>query len=159
MGKIKRKPRNKLAKKLNTLKPVTIEDIGSENDPCFGLHYNPQEDACSRCGDSELCAIKLSQNNLIKREKAESKSSFKDIEEDKLEKKKMERKKIRKKVLRVVKDAGKEGIELQELINQIHIAYMLIGYTQDSIERIIMRMVELDKIKMFPKTKKIYEPD
>jgi hypothetical protein len=81
----KRKPRKKLAKEKefkNPLKPFDFSKIGTENDPCFGKHYDVKTPECQACGDSELCLVAMSQNLAVKRKNLEGKSTFKDIEQD-----------------------------------------------------------------------------
>jgi hypothetical protein len=81
----KRKPRKKLAKQKeyqNKLEPFDFSKIGTTEDPCFGKHYDAKAPECTRCGDSELCIIALSQNAHVQRDKLEQKNTFKDIEND-----------------------------------------------------------------------------
>lgn len=62
------------------LKPLNIEEFGSDKDPCFGKLYNLTTPECKRCGDSEICAIVYAQKMNITRDNIESKERFKDIE-------------------------------------------------------------------------------
>lgn len=131
----KRKARKK-TKGVDILKPisqVTIDQLGSAEDPCFGKHFDPREDECSRCGDSELCAIKMMQQNTIKRAKAEAEGKFKDMEEkndplraDPLQVKKMVRRRIKELLKLKMKDT--------DIAADLHATYNGQGY---SIKRII----------------------
>ena len=58
----------------------TIKEIGSNNDPCFGKNYNLNSSECQICGDSELCAIKLSQLQGKTRKQLEESQNFKDMD-------------------------------------------------------------------------------
>ena len=62
------------------LKPLSIEAIGSNGDPCFGLSYDLTTDECKMCGDSELCCIKFAAKMGTTRKEIESESQFKDLE-------------------------------------------------------------------------------
>lgn len=62
-------------------KPLDIDIIGTNNDPCFGKLHDLKNEVCSRCGDSEFCSIVFSQNLHIKRGKIESEQPFMDLEE------------------------------------------------------------------------------
>lgn len=58
----------------------TITSIGSNNDPCFGKEYNLTSKDCQICGDSELCAIKLSQLQGKTRKQLEESQNYKDMD-------------------------------------------------------------------------------
>lgn len=62
------------------LKPLSIEAIGSNGDPCFGIAYDLTTDECKMCGDSELCCIKFAAKMGTTRKEIESESQFKDLE-------------------------------------------------------------------------------
>lgn len=79
MAKKERTPRQKTSG-VNLMEPVDITQFGTKDDPCFGKEYNLSTPECKRCGDSELCAIVMGQNNHLKREGIESKNRFKDLE-------------------------------------------------------------------------------
>jgi len=80
--KKKRKPRNKIDKKqIDFFEPIDITVFGGEDDPCFGLHFDITTPECSRCGDSELCSIKMMHKMKGVRAKEETKGNFKDNEE------------------------------------------------------------------------------
>lgn len=66
-------------KNLDLTKPLPIDILGSESDPCFAQFNDPEADECQRCGDCEICAIVQSQNMHLKRSKIESKKQFKDV--------------------------------------------------------------------------------
>lgn len=145
MAKIRRKSRNKIAKNFNLLMPVDITKLGSEDDPCFGKHYKPSCSECSRCGDSELCAIAVQQRNFAKRNKVESEGKFKDLEEgnlvdivSKLELKKQVKARIRE----LIKMSGSKGIDLDYLVNEVHSAYFRYDYTKDRIGKLVKIMEE-----------------
>lgn len=80
--KKQRKERTKLSKdtSIDIMKPISLELIGTANDPCFGKLNNPDAEECNRCGDCELCAIVQSQKLHVKRDEIESKQAFKDIQ-------------------------------------------------------------------------------
>lgn len=83
MGKNKRKPRESSVEDKDFLKPIDITQFGTDNDPCFGKHYNLSTDECKRCGDSALCSIIFSRGDLKnKRKSLEDKNRFKDVELD-----------------------------------------------------------------------------
>lgn len=79
MAKKERTPREK-TKGVDLMEPVDITQFGTKDDPCFGKEYNLSAPECKRCGDSELCAIVMGQNNNLKRKDLESKNRFKDLE-------------------------------------------------------------------------------
>lgn len=61
--------------------PLTLENIGSPNgDPCFGKAYDLSTKECKLCGDSELCAIKMSQMLNVTRKELEDKNKYKDLD-------------------------------------------------------------------------------
>lgn len=65
---------------INVMEPIDITRFGTDEDPCFGKEYNLASPECKRCGDSELCAIVMAQNNNIARKLIESENRFKDLE-------------------------------------------------------------------------------
>lgn len=80
-----RKSRNKIDKsKFDLLKPIDVLSMGSDDDPCFGKHYDLLAKECRMCGDSEFCAIVKSQNLKIDNLLERGDQKFKDIEEAKL---------------------------------------------------------------------------
>jgi hypothetical protein len=140
--KIKKKPRTDLANKIDISKPVPLEALGTENDPCFGKHQDPRASECQRCGDSEICLIVMSQKNHIKRLEIEEKSSFKDIEETKIPpgNRKELKIEIKKRIKEMIRKQG--PIEEQLIINDIYGKYLHDGFTQRIIAKIIQRVAE-----------------
>ena len=59
--------------KQDILTPLDISQLGSNGDPCFGIGYDLSTKECKLCGDSELCAFKMSQNLNITRKELEQK--------------------------------------------------------------------------------------
>lgn len=66
--------------KQDPLEPFDINQIGSIQDPCFGKSYDLTTKECKLCGDSELCAFKLSQDMRITRKELEEKNKYKDLD-------------------------------------------------------------------------------
>lgn len=66
--------------KQDPLEPIDITSLGSDNDPCFGKSYNLATKECKMCGDSELCAFKMSQSLNITRKELEDKNHYKDLD-------------------------------------------------------------------------------
>lgn len=62
------------------LEPFDITSLGSNGDPCFGKEYNLATKECKMCGDSELCAFKMSQALNITRKELEDKNHYKDLD-------------------------------------------------------------------------------
>jgi hypothetical protein len=80
MAKKNRQPRkSKMDETLDLLKPINVLTLGSNDDPCFGKYHDLVSKECRSCGDSEFCAIALSQNLRVANLKPENKSKFKDI--------------------------------------------------------------------------------
>lgn len=67
-------------KNQDPLKPINIAELGSNGDPCFGIGYDLSTKECKLCGDSELCAFKMSQNMNITRKELEQKNQYKDLD-------------------------------------------------------------------------------
>ena len=63
-------------KNQDPLEPINIAELGSNSDPCFGIGYDLSTKECKLCGDSELCAFKMSQNMNITRERARTEESI-----------------------------------------------------------------------------------
>lgn len=148
MPRKNRKARKELAKKnLDLTKPITLEQLGSGEDPCFGKHYDPRAAECNRCGDSELCAIALAQNNHINRLKVEKKMPMKDVEEGDI--KKMNPKKLRKevkaKIREIVRD-HKNGIASEVLIENVYGIYNAVDIKKSLIKKLITKLESLNKI-------------
>ena len=67
--------------KQDPLEPIDITQLGTTNgDPCFGKEYNLATKECKMCGDSELCAFKMSQVLKITRKELEEKNHYKDLD-------------------------------------------------------------------------------
>lgn len=67
-------------KNQDPLEPINIAELGSNGDPCFGIGYDLSTKECKLCGDSELCAFKMSQNLNITRKELEQKNQYKDLD-------------------------------------------------------------------------------
>ena len=67
-------------KNQDPLEPINIAELGSNSDPCFGIGYDLSTKECKLCGDSELCAFKMSQNMNITRKELEQKNQYKDLD-------------------------------------------------------------------------------
>lgn len=66
--------------KHDPLTPFSLEEIGTNGDPCFGKAYDLSTKECKLCGDSELCAIKMSQALNVTRKELEDKNKYKDLD-------------------------------------------------------------------------------
>lgn len=63
------------------LVPFDLNAIGGVNsDPCFGKAYDLSTKECKMCGDSELCAIRMSQTLNVTRKELEDKNKYKDLD-------------------------------------------------------------------------------
>lgn len=67
-------------KNQDPLEPINIAELGSNGDPCFGIGYDLSTKECKLCGDSELCAFKMSQNMNITRKELEQRNQYKDLD-------------------------------------------------------------------------------
>lgn len=67
-------------KNQDPLEPINIAELGSNSDTCFGIGYDLSTKECKLCGDSELCAFKMSQNMNITRKELEQKNQYKDLD-------------------------------------------------------------------------------
>jgi hypothetical protein len=67
-------------KNQDPLEPINIAELGSNGDPCFGIGYDLSTKECKLCGDSELCAFKMSQKMNITRKELEQKNQYKDLD-------------------------------------------------------------------------------
>lgn len=115
---MKRKPR-KMTKGIDLLKPVNIEDLGGENDPCFGKHNDPKAEECQRCGDCELCAVVQSQNLHTKRAKVEKGQKFKDLELSSIKSETPTIKDVRKEVRKYMKDLKGTFVGILDIRNEL----------------------------------------
>lgn len=146
--KVQRKRRKKISKKVDTLKPIpqlTIDQLGTSDDPCFGKHFSPKADECSRCGDSEICAIMMMHKNKIKRAEIEAEQTFKDMEEEK-EPLRADPIQVKKMVRARIKELSKKKMKVSEVISDIHATYNLQGYSMKRIQKIIGIMEEAGKV-------------
>lgn len=143
MGKINRKPRKKLIKTMDLLKPITLDMLGTEEDPCFGKHHDPKTSECARCGDCEICQIVMAQKLMLKRKEVEANGTFKDLEEKdmKLASPKLVRKKIRRRVKELAKLKPK-GQLIDYIVDDIHGTYVMHGYTKTKIKKLILNLVD-----------------
>lgn len=66
--------------KHDPLIPIDITTLGTNGDPCFGKGYDLTTKECKLCGDSELCAFKMSQELRITRKELEEKNKYKDLD-------------------------------------------------------------------------------
>lgn len=79
--KNKQKTSGEILANHDPLIPFKLEDIGGVNsDPCFGKAYDLSTKECKQCGDSELCAIKMSQQLNVTRKQLEEKNQYKDLD-------------------------------------------------------------------------------
>lgn len=65
--------------KQDPLEPFNIYQISTGSD-CFGKSYDLSTKECKLCGDSELCAFKMSQELNITRKQFEEKNNYKDLD-------------------------------------------------------------------------------
>lgn len=140
--KVKRKARKSTNKDIE--KPVTLETIGSKDDPCFGKHHDMRTDECQRCGDAEFCCIVMGQNNTVRRNKVEKTKAFKDVEEKTIPKKddKEIRKEIKQQARDIIKFNGKQGIDKTSLINELYILFGRDGFNQERLTKIVSKMAK-----------------
>lgn len=79
--KLKKKTSEEILTKHDPLTPLNLKEIGDINsDPCFGKAYDLSTKECKLCGDSELCAIKMSQMLNVTRKELEEKNQYKDLD-------------------------------------------------------------------------------
>lgn len=79
MAKEKKKNLPDLSK-TDILKPIDIDSIGTNGDPCFGTKYDLTTAECKMCGDSELCCIKFAAAMGKTRKELEKENDYKDLE-------------------------------------------------------------------------------
>lgn len=91
-------------KKQDPLVPIDITNLGNGQD-CFGNCYDLSTKECKLCGDSELCALKMSQNLNITRQELNEKNHYKDLDV-------LEDIDAIKKYMRKLKRAGKDRKEI-----------------------------------------------
>lgn len=147
----------KIAKKPQIDKPVLdIALYGSDQDPCFGILYDPRTSECQRCGDSELCAIMLGQNNHLKRDKLETTQKFKDIEEKDIKDSTdpmVIKKSIKNRIREMAKMGGKGGVDINLIIDDVFASYFKDGFTKERIKKILVMAVEKSDKLSFNKNK------
>ena len=131
-----------MSKKVDLLTPVTIEQLGTKNDPCFGKHYSISAPECQRCGDCELCAIVQMQKNTVARAKEEKENSYKDLENPKVLSKKEVRPKIVARILELVKGAGKNGISDDIVFDDIKGAFSKFNFSVDRLRIILKKTIK-----------------
>lgn len=122
-----REPREKT--KANLMDPIDITIFGTDDDPCFGKEYNLSTPECKRCGDSELCAIVMGQNNHLKRKVIEKDNRFKDLE--------IVEKQANPALVEWVKIKKEEGLSRTEIIKKAKNTY---GSTRDEIKAIYKKL-------------------
>lgn len=66
--------------KQDILTPISIDQIGASDDPCFGKGYDLTTSECKMCGDSELCCIKFAAQLGKTRKQLEKENDYKDLE-------------------------------------------------------------------------------
>ena len=77
---MKKKQKLPNIKKQNPLVPIDITKLGTNGDPCFGKQYDLSTNECRLCGDSELCAFKMSQTLNVTRKELDEKNHYKDLD-------------------------------------------------------------------------------
>jgi len=144
MGTKKRKPRTDLIKKVDLLKPVSIDQLGTANDPCFGKFYDLSTPECKRCGDCEVCAIAMGQKTMMKRLEIEKTQKFKDVEELDIKSKQTKKEiliELKKAIRKHVKDYGKAGVKEDIVIQYIYGAFRKDGFRKTRIRKILNKVV------------------
>lgn len=115
MVKKNRKAREDIKKKdFDLSKPINVLGMGSDDDPCFGKHYDLVSPECRACGDSEFCIVANSQNLKSRGITVSSQQRFKDIEEaDK------ELTKKRKKAKKLIKEYQGRGLKKFKILIKV----------------------------------------
>lgn len=119
-----REPRKKT--EVDLMEPIDVTIFGTDDDPCFGKEYNLSTPECKRCGDSELCAIVMGQNNHLKRAQIEKDNRFKDLEI-------IGKSKGNQALIEWVKVKKEEGLSRSEIIKKAKNTY---GSTREEIKEI-----------------------
>lgn len=104
-------------------KPVTVAELGTSNDPCFGKHYDLTTKECKMCGDSELCLVAFSQKMNKTRDELNEEHKFKDLDT-------LIDIKGAKKYIRGLK---KKGEDKKEILNKVQSKYEI---TREDARRI-----------------------
>lgn len=75
--------REKVMKSVKTsvFKPINLDVLGGNEDPCFGKLYDLSTQECRMCGDSELCCIKTANHLGKTRKELEEQNNFKDLDD------------------------------------------------------------------------------
>lgn len=96
------------------MKPIRLEQLGSDEDPCFGKLYSLTAPECARCGDYEACSV-ASQTRMLKETAKEEKSKpFKDIQEAELIE--SQDKEIRKRMIKMAKKSPTKFHSIEKLV-------------------------------------------
>jgi hypothetical protein len=137
-----------MRKNLDLSKPLTIEVIGTDDDPCFGKHHDSLALECQRCGDAEFCLIAQMHNMNVKRLKIETTTKFKDLEEEGIKAAKkvdpdLFAKYVRKKIRR-----NEQGISVAKLIRGLSKKYDLPSKEANAVVNLVLA-----------KSKKIHKTD
>lgn len=130
-----------MSKILDTLKPITVEMLGTEDDPCFGKHLDPRTPECSRCGDAEICGIIMQQKLHIRRAQEEKENNFKDLELEKKADPALIKKMIRRRIKELAK-LNKKGESVDVVVDDIHSTYVMHGWTKVKVKRFIEKFCE-----------------
>lgn len=130
-----------MSKEVDLLQPITIEQLGTKKDPCFGKLYSISAPECQRCGDCELCAIVMGQKNHIKRAKEEKKNAYKDLETPKVLSKKEVREKVVARILEIVKGAGKNGVPYAVVLDDIKGSYSKFDFSLERLNVILKKTI------------------
>lgn len=141
MGKVKRKPRGKFNKKMDITKPITLEMLGTANDPCFGKHYDPRTSECQRCGDCEFCAIAMGQISHMTRKELEKKNAYKDIEEKSI-KSKLTKKEAKKLVKARIYEMAKQKTKVEVIARDIFSNFAKDGWRKQRTIKYINLLAE-----------------
>lgn len=139
---VKRKGRDTMSKKITDLSsPITLAELGTDNDPCFGKHFDPKSEHCRRCGDSELCIIKMGQLNHKTRSKVEKEHDYRDTEE--INPLQDARKKARKRMVELIKSISPDK---DFLINEVYSIYFVHKVTKPMIIKILEKLKTSGKV-------------
>ena len=155
---MKRVPRKepKEHKQIDRMEPIiNFENLGGENDPCFGKHYDLKAKECKKCGDCEICAIVSSQKGLMKQiGKQEAENSFKDLDEAKLIKE--QNLQIEDLIKRKVKKNPDKWLTIEKMVPVFVKAFNLLPKTDEEYvrQRIIKTAQDIKGIKVNKKLTK-----
>lgn len=148
----RKKRKTKLAK-LDITVPITLDLIGSDNDPCFGKLYDGTASECRRCGDSEVCIIAMGQRNAKVRAEIESKQRFKDIEEEEFKTNLMQ---VSRYIEEKIDSKKSQRVKLSSMIKDVQEIICAKDATKEQAKADIARMLKtsltLKKVKVENKT-------